>query len=470
MLEFVELPDCFYPRDAITIITPCAPTPKHSLYLSNLDDQKFLRFSIKYLYLFKKSVSIEALKCSLSRVLVDYYPLAGRLRKNNNNDDDDHKLEVDCNGEGAVLAEAFMDSTIEDLIEASKVPNKSWRKLMYKVEAQSFLDIPPLVLQVTNLRCGGMILCTAINHCLCDGIGTSQFLHAWAQLTKNPNTKLTIIPFHGRHVLKSRDPPQVRFPLPGYTKTKPTQQVELLKLMQSQPLVATSFTFGSHQVLQLKKQCIPSLKCTTFEVMAAHTWRSWIGSLNLNSDLTVKLLFSINIRKSMNLPQGYYGNGFVLGCAQSKVKDLVCNNNNNNNNNNNLHHGVKLVQQAKATTWDNNGEYIRSMIDFLEDKNVRTDLSASMVISQWSKLGLEDLDFGEGKPLHMGPLTSDVYCLFLPVVGDADAVRVLVSVPESMVESFRHHMMVKESWESHREKNNEDVNTNGYHVEEKLFV
>ncbi|CAN6881834.1 unnamed protein product [Brassica oleracea var. botrytis] len=34
--------------------------------------------------------------------------------------------------------------------------------------------------QVTYLRCGGVILCTAINHCLCDGIGTSQFLHAWA--------------------------------------------------------------------------------------------------------------------------------------------------------------------------------------------------------------------------------------------------------------------------------------------------
>ncbi|MED6163673.1 hypothetical protein PIB30_082269 [Stylosanthes scabra] len=308
-----------------------------------------------------------------------------------------------------------------------------------------------------------MILCTAINHCLCDGIGTSQFLHAWAQLTKNPNTKLTIIPFHGRHVLKPRDPPQVRFSHPGYTETKSTQQVELLKLMQSQPLVATSFTFGPHQVLQLKKQCIPSLKCTTFEAVAAHTWRSWVGSVNLNSDLTVKLLFSINIRKCMNLPQGYYGNGFVLGCAQSKVRDLV-------NDYNNLHHGVKLVQQAKATTLDNDGEYIRSMIDFMEDKNVRTDLSTSMVISQWSKLGLEDLDFGEGKPLHMGPLTSDVYCLFVPVAGDANSVRVLVSVPESMVESFRHHMMVKESWESHHHEKNEDVNTNGYHVQEKLLI
>ena len=145
----MELPDCFYPRAPITI-TPCAPTPKHSLYLSNLDDQKFLRFSIKYMYLFKKSVSLDTLKSSLSRVLVDYYPLAGRLRRTST--EDDHKLEVDCNGEGAVFAEAFMDATVEELLEPSKVPNKSWRKLLYRVEAQSFLDVPPLVVQVRFIR------------------------------------------------------------------------------------------------------------------------------------------------------------------------------------------------------------------------------------------------------------------------------------------------------------------------------
>lgn len=145
MSKYVELPDCFYPKPPI-LIPPCAPTPNHSLYLSNLDDQKFLRFSIKYLYIFNKSVSLELLKSSLSRVLVDYYPLAGRLKTTST--EDDHKLEVDCNREGAVFAEAFMDTTAEELVESSKVPNKSWRKLLYKVEAQSFVDVPPLVVQV----------------------------------------------------------------------------------------------------------------------------------------------------------------------------------------------------------------------------------------------------------------------------------------------------------------------------------
>ncbi|TKY57685.1 Omega-hydroxypalmitate O-feruloyl transferase [Spatholobus suberectus] len=433
MSKSMELPDCVYHRPPLTI-SPCAPTPKHSLYLSNLDDQRLLRFSVKYLFLFKKSVSLDVFKSSLSRVLVDYYPLAGRLRSSIC--EDDHKLVVDCNGEGAVFAEAFMDATVEELLEPSMVPNDSWRKLLYKVEAQSYIDVPPLVIQVTSLRCGGMILCTAVNHCLCDGIGTSQFLHAWAQLTREPDTELTIVPFHGRHVLKPREPPQVHFFHPTYTKTNPISEVDLHKWTMQSQLVATSFIFGPSEVLRLKKRCVPSLKCiTTFEAVATHTWCAWVKFLNLAPMQTVKLLFSVNVRKKINLPEGYYGNGFVLACAKSRVGDLVAVNNN-------LRHGLKLVQEAKSSLDDG---YIRSMVDLLEDKTVRVDLSTSLVMTHWSRLGLDDVDFGEGKPLYIGPLTSAYFCFLLPVVGDANAVRVLLSVPESVVESFRYYMVVKES-------------------------
>lgn len=150
MLRSAELPDCFYTEEA-TLIHPSSPTPNHFLYLSNLDDQKFLRFSIKYLYLFKKSVNIDILKTSLATVLVHYYPLAGRLTKSPQADDhvvDDHKLEVDCNGQGAVFAHAYMDITAHDFLQISNKPNRSWRKLLYRVEAHTFLDIPPLIVQV----------------------------------------------------------------------------------------------------------------------------------------------------------------------------------------------------------------------------------------------------------------------------------------------------------------------------------
>ncbi|CAN6824192.1 unnamed protein product, partial [Brassica oleracea] len=424
-----ELPDCLYEGNQPTLITPSSPTPNHSLYLSNLDDHHFLRFSIKYLYLFQKSPSSQTLKDSLSRVLVDYYPLAGRIKVS----DVSAKLEVDCNGEGAVFAEAFMDITCQEFLEHSPKPNKSWRKLLFKVQAPSFLEIPPLVIQVTHLRCGGMILCTAINHCLCDGIGTSQFLHAWAH-ANNTNASLLVQPFHSRHMLDPRDPPRVTHSHPGFTRTtveKTSTNFNICKYLQSQPLAPTTLTFTPSLILRLKKTCAPSLKCTTFETLAAHTWCSWARSLDLPLTMQVKLLFSVNMRKKLSpeLPQGYYGNGFVLACAESKVQDLVSGN---------IYHAVKLVQDAKARITDG---YVRSTIDLLEDKTVKTDVSCSLVISQWAKLGLEELEFGGGRPMYTGSLTSDIYCLFLPVAGNLDAIKVQVSLPEDVVKRLEYYMV-----------------------------
>lgn len=435
-----ELPDCYYQQNQPSLIKPSSPTPNHMLYLSNLDDQKFLRFSIKYLYLFQKSVTIHLLKHSLSRVLIDYYPLAGRLKTlhsshhdHDDHGDDDEKLQVDCNGEGAVFAEAFMDITAQEFLQVSQKPNKSWRKLLFRVDARTFLDTPPLVVQVTKLRCGGMVMCTSINHCMCDGIGTSQFLHDWAHLTTKPTDGLPVTPFHSRDMFKPRSPSS-HLPLlhPAFTKNAPIvdDSFSVNRYLQSQPLVPASLTYTASNIVRLKSQCVPSVKCTTFEVLASHTWRSWVMSLNLAPSLEVKLLFSMNIRNrvSPKIPKGYYANGFVLACAKTTVKELV---------NGNLHHVVKLVQEAKSVMTD---DRVNGILELLEDKNIKTDLTASLVISQWSKLGLEDLDFGEGKPLYMGPLTSDIYCLFLPVIGHPNDIRVLVSLPKSLVSKFEYYM------------------------------
>ncbi|RWR85076.1 omega-hydroxypalmitate O-feruloyl transferase-like protein [Cinnamomum micranthum f. kanehirae] len=279
-----------------------------------------------------------------------------------------------------------------------------------------------------------MFVCTAINHCLADGIGSSQFLHAWAHFTTKPHSHLSVAPFHSRSLLCPRVPPRITFPHPEFTKTTP-QHSPLFDLTQftttlSQPLVPTSTTFTPSLILRLKRHCVPSLKCTSFEALASHVWRAWIKTLNPPPHLRIKLLFSINIRKRLKpkLPQGFYGNGFVLGCAESTVKELV---------DANLRFGVKLVQEAKESLDD---EYIRSMVDLMEETRPSPDLSASLVISQWSKLGLDELDFGEGGPLHMGPVASEIYCLFLPVIGDPDATRVLMSVPESVVHEFEYYM------------------------------
>lgn len=66
-------------------------------------------------------------------------------------------------------------------------------------------------------------------------------------------------------------------------------------------------------------------------------------------------------------------------------------------------------------------------------------------------MGLQDLDFGSGKPLKMSPLASHVFCLFLPVIGDVKAMGVLVSLPANVVEKFEYYLTGE--WFSDRETN-----------------
>lgn len=137
----------------------------------------------------------------------------------------------------------------------------------------------------------------------------------------------------------------------------------------------------------------------------------------------------MNMRQRLKpeLPSGYYGNGFVLACAETSAEELIASN---------PHYSVKLVQEAKERL---NDDYVRSMIDLLDARKVKPELSSSLVISPWTKLGLEDLDFGEGRPLHMGPLASEIYCLFLPVIGDLQAFTVLMSIPQAVADRFQHY-------------------------------
>ncbi|XP_048553906.1 alcohol acyltransferase 9-like [Triticum urartu] len=355
------------------LVAPSQPTPGHTLYLSNLDDQCLLRFSVEFLFVFAGAVDVDALRTALSRVLVDYYPLAGRLGPG-----DDGKLVVDCNAEGALFGEGSLPGlTADEFLRGSVIakPHESWRKLLRGAEARSFLAVPPLVVQVTHLGCGGTVLCSAISHCLCDGIGAAQFLHAWARVARFEAADHHVTPFHDRSVLRPRCPPRIAFEHQEYAMNSLPGDGDpvVTPSLFVGPLAPVSLTFTGAHVQRLKDRCAPWLEeCTSFEALAAHVWRAWVRSLGPPSDLR--------------------------------------------------------VNRAGPVFWETLGE--------LGDMSPygRPCLSASLVISAWTRMGLEDLDIGAGRPVHVGPLTSETYCLFLPVVDDPRGVTALVSVPEAAAE------------------------------------
>lgn len=190
-------------------------------------------------------------------------------------------------------------------------------------------------------------------------------------------------------------------------------------------------TFTAAHVARLKKLYAPSAspleQCTSFEALAAHVWRAWVRALDPPASLPVKLLFTMGIQRLVKpeLSGGCYcGNGFVLACAESTAGQLAAS----------APDAARLVQETKQRVDD---DYVRSVIDLLEvRRGCLPDLAATFTISSLTRQGLEDIDFGAGTPVHFGPLTSEVYCLFLPVIGDPRGATALVSVPQAAADSF----------------------------------
>ncbi|TKY47566.1 Taxadien-5-alpha-ol O-acetyltransferase [Spatholobus suberectus] len=421
------------------VITPSEPTPNNVLALSALDSQLFLRFTIEYLLIYSPGPGLDRvsttarLKAALAKALVPYYPFAGRVRAR----PDGSGLEVVCRAQGAVFIEASSERyTLHDFQKAPKTVAQ-WRKLLSLYVTDVLKGSPILVLQLTWLADGAAAVGVGINHCICDGIGSAEFLNYLSDLASRIGADPKPKPVWDRHLLNP-NPNSAARANPGL-HPEFTRVPDLCGFMNrvTSGLKPTCVVFDERKINALKNACEagePS-SYTSFEVLAAHVWRSWARALGFPKNQTVKLLFSVNVRRRVKpgLPEGYYGNAFVLGCAQSSAWELG---------ERGVGHGSGLVKRAKERV---DSEHVRRVVELVSESRASPDSVGVLILSQWSRLGLErvELGMGMGMPLHVGPICCDRYCLFLPVAGERASVKVMVAVPTAAVDNF--HRFLRES-------------------------
>jgi omega-hydroxypalmitate O-feruloyl transferase len=132
-----------------TLVPPAKETEKGLYFLSNLDQN--IAVIVRTIYCFKSDEmgnekAGEVIKDALKRVLVHYYPLAGRLTISS-----EGKLIVDCTGEGAIFVEAEANCTMKEIGDTTKPDPETLGKLVYDIPgAKNILEMPPLVAQVCN--------------------------------------------------------------------------------------------------------------------------------------------------------------------------------------------------------------------------------------------------------------------------------------------------------------------------------
>lgn len=414
-----------------TRVPPAEETEKGHYFLCNLDQNIAVTMRTIYFYKSEERGNEEApevIKESLSRVLVHYYPLAGRLTVSS-----EGKLIVDCTGEGPLFVEAEAGCSMFEMLGMARANPMVLKDLVYEVpEAKYILETPIFTVQVTKFNCGAFAVGIAMNHCMADGISAVEFINSWGETARG--LPVTIPPVLSRTLLKARDPPKIESPHNEFLEIEDMSNTH--ELYNNEEMMYKSFFFEPEKLARLKNKAMEDgvlTKCTTFEALSGLVWRARCKALGMSPNQQTKLLFAVDGRSRFNppLPKGFFGNGIVLTNSLCKAGELV---------ENPLSHAVGLVQDAVKLVTDS---YMRSAIDYFEKTRARPSLNATLVITAWSRLSFHTTDFGWGETIYTGPvgLPEKEVALFLPYGEDRKGISIHLGMPASAMKILEEELM-----------------------------
>lgn len=384
------------------MVQPATETPQVKLWNSNVD-LVVPNFHTPSVYFYRPTGSAnffdgKVLKEALSRALVPFYPMGGRLCR-----DEDGRIEIDCKGQGVLFVEAESDGMVDDFGDFA--PTLELRRLIPAVDYSKGIEsYALLVLQITHFKCGGVSLGVGMQHHAADGASGLHFINTWSDMARGLD--ITIPPFIDRTLLRARDPPQPQFPHIEY-QPPPTLNVTAENALNSETVPETAvsiFKLTRDQINALKaksKEDGNTVNYSSYEMLAGHVWRCTCMARGLTMDQETKLYIATDGRARLrpSLPPGYFGNVIFTATPTAVAGDLKS----------------KPIWYAASKIHDQlalmDNDYLRSALDYLE---LQPDLKAlvrgahtfkcpNLGITSWSRLPIHDADFGWGRPIFMGP-------------------------------------------------------------------
>ncbi|KAG5001936.1 hypothetical protein AAZX31_08G301200 [Glycine max] len=435
-------------------VTPNQPTPKDPLWLSNSDLIGFQGY-VPTLYVYKAKPNysnniIERLRNSLSKLLVYYYPVAGRLSLTKSG-----RMEVDCNAKGVTLIEAETTNTFADYGDFT-TPSESTDELVPKIDStQPIEETPILVVQLTRFRGGdeGLAVGFGMFHSLTDATGIIHFMNRWAKLARGEELNPNEIPFLDRTILQLFSSSSQHVDQPEW---KPITQAQGVEQKQRS---CSLLKLTSSQVERLKKKTndespkeLGVRPYSRFEAIAAHIWRcaSKARAEYSNSNHPTIVRFSVNIRNRLltpPIPESYFGNALArtttpkcyegdiisnpLSFAAQKLREAV-----------NPITGEYIKSQLSVGLGQEQLDHIRAFF-MRQEHGMKTPYIAGehnnvILLTSLMTMPVYEADFGWGKPMQFGlprgSLDDRVGILPSP---DGDGVVVNVFFQEAILQRFK---------------------------------
>ncbi|CAO2162227.1 unnamed protein product [Urochloa humidicola] len=379
-------------RTSRSYVRPIAATPSDPLELSIVDRIVGLRHLVRSLHVFdppaggerRQQTPAGVLREALGKALVDYYPLAGRLVDGAGGP---ATARVECTGEGAWFVEAAADCSLEEAGRLDEYPFVFPEDDLLPDAAPGVdpLNIP-LMMQVTEFSCGGFVVGLTSCHTMADGLGAGQFINAVGDYARGLG-KPRVTPAWARDGIPS--PPKLFSAPPPFPRTFDFQHHAL-------DLSPEGINRAKAQFMQATGQ-----RCSTFDVAVSKIWQARTRSLGLSDPTTlVSLCFFANTRHLLPAGaaaagDGFYGNCFypVTVTAESGAVERA-----------DVAGVVAMVREAKARL---PAEFARWAAGELveQDPYELKFTYDSLFVSDWTRLGFLETDYGWGTPSQVVPFT-----------------------------------------------------------------
>ncbi|TVU24996.1 hypothetical protein EJB05_27469, partial [Eragrostis curvula] len=340
------------------LVTPARPTPHEYKAVSDIDDQRSLRYYPAGIEFFRcrydaASASardiadpVGAIRAALAEALVNYYPLAGRLLEL---PEAGGKLLVNCTAEGVVFVEADADVRLEDLGQALAPPYPCVEELLCcntGEPEETVIGKPLLFFQKVRLQ-----YFLILEHAFQPRLPTRAWRNA------------TLLPVWERHLLTARAPAgsMSTHKHTAYDEVA-SSAADVIWKTPLEHMVTRYFRLGLKEIAAIRSQVDPSSdlrqSATTLELVAAAVWRCRTAALEYPPCQVVRGIFWSSARGSWKpdrspIPKGFYGNALIPQTAEATAGELC---------GRPLGHALELVRAAKLDVTD---EYMQSLLDTL---------------------------------------------------------------------------------------------------------
>ncbi|KAE8766652.1 3'-N-debenzoyl-2'-deoxytaxol N-benzoyltransferase [Hordeum vulgare] len=372
------------------LIPPAGLTPRGTLSLSSIDKTVagsgfvclIQVFSPPSLSAARKDLgaaaAVAAMRDGFARALVPYYPVAGRIAPSG--------LAVDCTGEGIWFVEAAASCALADVDGLDCCPLLIPQKLLLpRPPPGEKLDDLIFMVQATRFTCGGFAVGIIFRHAVFDGHGAAQFLTAVGELARGFKAP-SVAPVWNRDAIPN--PPS---PLPG-------QITEFRLVTQVADISAQSIARVKDECKQASAASTGEV-CSTFDAVTAIVFKCRTLALAsaLPDDTEVRMAFAASTRHLLRgvLPavEGYYGNCVFLACVTrtgKAVREAA------------LAEVVGAVREAKEAVPARFAGWMRGVDQY----DVPPLDYSTVTLSDWSRLGFDEVDYGFGAPGYVSPLND----------------------------------------------------------------